>query len=106
MELAIAPRIHSQKNRVHYCNNSLADGNMLCTAGPLQATKSERTSMLRGTLTPLYWRKLACRRVATSICVDHLHSYRTCAMGCKPGACSPRVCTRKSSVLSRELRLV
>ena len=32
-----------------------------------------------------------------------LHSCRICAMGCETGACSPGMCTRKSSVLSRAI---
>ena len=37
--------------------------------------------MLPGTLSRLCWRKLACHRVVTSICVAPLHSCRTCATG-------------------------
>jgi hypothetical protein len=36
----------------------------------------------------------------------HLHSCRTCAMGCETGVCSRRMCTRKSLVLSMLLPLV
>src|ERR1700683_1607395 len=59
--------------------------------------------MLPDTLTQLCWRKLACHRVVTSICAAPLHSCRTCAMGCETGVCSPKMCTPRSSVLSRLL---
>src|SRR5580698_3449796 len=62
--------------------------------------------MLPGTLTQLCWRESEYRGIVTSICVDRLHSCRTCAMGCETGVCSPGMCTRKSSVLSRLLPLV
>src|ERR1700687_1437340 len=105
MERAIASTIHLQKNRVHYCNSSLAAEDTSCTAGPLQSTESGQTSMLPGTLTQLCWRESACHRVVTSICVVPLHSCRTCAMGCETGVCSPGMCTRKSSVHLRALHL-
>ncbi len=59
--------------------------------------------MLPDTLTQLCSRELACQKVVTSICVVRLHSCRICAMGCEAGACSPTMCTRKSSVLSKQL---
>ena len=73
---------------------------------PAASTKSGRTLMLPGTLTQPCWRKLACHRAVTSICVAPLHSCRTCAMDCETGVCPPGMCTRKSSVLSRPLPLV
>src|SRR6476620_8060288 len=62
--------------------------------------------MLPGTLTQLCWRESECHGIVTSICVAHLLSCRTCSMGCETGVCSPRMCTRKSSVLSRVLHRV
>src|SRR6202142_758595 len=62
--------------------------------------------MLPGTSTQLCWIESECHRVVTSICVAQLHSCRTCAMGCETGVCSPKMCTRKFSVLSRLLPLV
>ena len=60
-----------------------------------------QSSMLPGTLTQLCWRESECHEIVTSICAGPLHSCRTCAMGCETGVCSPKMCTRKSSVLSR-----
>ena len=85
---------------------TLAVDDTSCTADPLQPTRSGQTSMLPGTLTQLCWRELAWHRVVTSICVVPLRSYRACATGCGTGVCSPKMCTRKSSVLSRLLPLV
>src|SRR5215813_2221966 len=106
MERATASTIHFETNRIHYSNSFLVDEPTSCTAGPLQATTSGRTSMLQGTLTHLCWRESECHGIATSICVALLHSCRIYAMGCETGVYSPGMCTRKSLGPSRRLPLV
>src|SRR5882762_11026425 len=61
--------------------------------------------MLLGTLTQRCWRGLAYHEIVISICVAHLHFYRTCAMASETGVCSTMMCTRKFSVPLRGLHL-
>src|SRR5215468_708245 len=105
MERTIVPTIHLPKNRARYSNSSLAGENIASTAGPLQTTDSGKILMLPGTLTQLCWRGSEYHEIVSSICVAHLHSCKTCMMGCETGVCTPGMCARNSSVLLRVLHL-